>query len=105
MSETDWDSNTLPASDTAPAEPVPLLAAEAVVAGHICLDVIPLLVGGAVHFTPGHTVGAGPSIFATGGAVSNTGLALHKLGVPTLLIGKVGDDLFCHSLLRIIPTH
>ena len=105
MSETDWDSNTLPASDTAPAEPVPLLAAEAVVAGHICLDVIPLLVGGAVQFTPGHTVEAGPAIFAAGGAVSNTGLALHKLGVPTRLMGKVGDDLFGQAILRIVAGY
>jgi sugar/nucleoside kinase (ribokinase family) len=105
MSETAWDSNTLPALDTAAAEPVPLLAAEAVVAGHICLDVIPLLVGGAVQFTPGHTVEAGPAIFATGGAVSNTGLALYKLGVPTRLMGKVGDDLFGQAILRIIAAH
>src|SRR5260221_13503299 len=105
MSETAWDSNTLPALDTAAAEPVPLLAAEAVVAGHICLDVIPLLVGGAVQFTPGHTVEAGSAIFATGGAVSYTGLALHKLVVPTRLMGKVGDDLFVQAILRIIAAH
>lgn len=105
MSETAWDSNALQTSSTAPAEPVPFLAAEAVVAGHICLDVIPLLVGGAVQFIPGHTAEAGPAIFATGGAVSNTGLALHKLGVSTRLMGKVGDDLFGQAILRIVAEY
>src|SRR5712692_6032909 len=80
-------------------------AAEAVVAGHICLDVIPTLVGGGVVFMPGQTVEAGPAVFSTGGPVSNTGLALHKLGVSTRLIGKAGDDLFCQAILRIIESH
>jgi len=80
-------------------------AAEAVVAGHICLDVIPTLVGGGVVFMPGQTVEAGPAVFASGGPVSNTGLALHKLGVSTRLIGKAGDDLFGQAILRIIESH
>ena len=78
---------------------------EAVVAGHICLDVIPTLVGGAVVFRPGQTVEAGPTVFSTGGAVSNTGLALHKLGVVTRLMGKVGSDVFGQAILQIIETH
>jgi sugar/nucleoside kinase (ribokinase family) len=78
---------------------------EAVVAGHICLDVIPTLVGGAVVFRPGQTVEAGAAVFSTGGAVSNTGLALHKLGVVTRLMGKVGSDLFGQAVLQIIETH
>ncbi len=79
--------------------------AEAVVAGHICLDVIPTLVGGGVVFMPGQTVEAGPAVFATGGPVSNTGLALHKLGVSTRLMGKAGDDLFGQAILQIIESH
>src|SRR2546426_9672454 len=79
-------------------------AAEAVVAGHICLDVFPTLAG-AVLFRPGQTVEAGPVIFATGGAVSNTGLALHKLGVSTRLMGKVGADLFGQAILQIVESH
>ena len=58
MSETAWESNTLQTPHTKGAEPVRLPPPEAVVAGHICLDVIPLLVGGAVQFTPGHTIEA-----------------------------------------------
>jgi sugar/nucleoside kinase (ribokinase family) len=71
----------------------------AVVAGHICLDVIPNLNHippgqfGSL-FQPGHLITAGAAEFSTGGPVSNTGLALHLLGIPTKLIAKVGPDAF-----------
>lgn len=78
---------------------------EAVVAGHICLDVFPTLPGGAVLFKPGQTIEVGPAIFSTGGAVSNTGLALHKLGVPTRLMGKIGTDLFGQAIRQILESH
>jgi sugar/nucleoside kinase (ribokinase family) len=78
---------------------------EIVVAGHICLDVFPTLTGGIGQFKPGQTVEAGPVVFATGGPVSNTGLALHKLGAPVRLMGKVGDDLFGQAILRILNEH
>ncbi len=96
MSDIQWDDDTM---STIQAE------REAVVAGHICLDVFPTLVGGSVQFKPGQTVEAGPVIFSTGGAVSNTGLALHKLGVSTGLMGKVGSDLFGQAILQIIESH
>ena len=66
---------------------MPGRSAEAVVAGHICLDIIPALAGEAIP-APGRLVAAGPAVTATGGAVSNTGLALHRLGVPTRLAGR-----------------
>ena len=44
----------------------------------------------------------GPAVCATGGAVSNTGLALHHLGVPTSLLGKVGVDLFGGETLNVL---
>ncbi len=75
---------------------------EIVVAGHICLDVFPALNGSVEHFRPGQTIEAGPVVFATGGPVSNTGLALHKLDVPVRLMGKVGNDLFGQAILRIL---
>ncbi len=86
-------------------------APEAVVAGHICLDVIPTLAvntgttARTTWFLPGQTIEAGPVIFATGGAVSNTGLALHKLGISTRLMGKVGPDLFGQAILQIVASH
>lgn len=77
---------------------------EAVVAGHICLDIIPTLVGNA-SFAPGRLLEAGKAIFATGGSVSNTGLALHTLGVNTRLMGKVGNDLFGQAIFQVLESY
>ena len=71
-------------------------AADAVVAGHICVDIIPLLHSGQQRaediFIPGQVVDVGPATISLGGAVSNAGQALHRLGLVTRLIGKVGED-------------
>ncbi len=72
---------------------------DVVVAGHICLDVIPDLRGSAGQtaeqiFRPGRLVQVGPVAFSAGGPVSNTGLALNRLGVRAQLMGKVGPDAF-----------
>ena len=79
----------------------------AVVAGHICLDVLPemshLPAGKfASLFQPGHLISVGEALFATGGPVSNVGLALHKLGIPTRLIAKIGKDPYGDILKQII---
>lgn len=83
---------------------------DAVVAGHICLDFIPDLsqlqvdsVGALLR--PGQLIEVGPAMLSTGGAVSNTGLALHKLGIRTRLMGKVGDDLLGYVVRQIVETH
>lgn len=78
----------------------------AVVAGHLCLDIIPdlsglLLRSGADFFVPGKLRHIGPATLSTGGPVSNTGLALIRLGIDTALMGKVGDDPF-GSLIRLL---
>jgi sugar/nucleoside kinase (ribokinase family) len=78
---------------------------EAIVAGHICLDIIPELLSATPHFAPGRMLEAGPAIIATGGAVSNTGVALHRLGVATRLVGKIGDDLFGQAICRVIEGY
>ena len=70
---------------------------DAVVAGHICLDIIPDFSSvGQVPLSallrPGKLVEVGDATLSTGGAVANTGLALNILGVRTQLMGKVGDD-------------
>ena len=82
---------------------------DAVVAGHICLDLHPDLSGSAREpfekiFVPGHLIEAGPVTYAPGGAVSNTGLALNRLGIATRLVGKVGNDLFQQTLYQIIAS-
>lgn len=72
---------------------------DAVVVGHICLDVIPRFrVTGAktmgAILVPGKLVNVEEAAVSTGGPVSNTGLALIKLGIKTMLMGKIGDDFF-----------
>jgi sugar/nucleoside kinase (ribokinase family) len=79
-----------------------------IVAGHICLDVIPALLGTSDFestFRPGRLLEAGPAVISTGGAVSNTGLAMHKLGINTQLMGKIGPDLFGQAILEVVKSH
>lgn len=64
-----------------------------ILAGHLCLDLIPTLPGG-LRLAPGTLANVGPVTVSTGGCVPNTGLALHRLGTPVRLIAKVGDDPF-----------
>jgi sugar/nucleoside kinase (ribokinase family) len=70
-----------------------------VVAGHLCLDIFPALdhlgegrFEEAFHL--GGLITVGPASFCTGGAVSNTGLGLHRLGVPVRLVARIGADPF-----------
>ncbi|QDU71421.1 carbohydrate kinase family protein [Mucisphaera calidilacus] len=73
-----------------------------VVAGHICLDIIPRFLHGDGSLKPGALTEVGPAVTATGGAVANSGLALHRLGVPTALLSKLGDDPFAQRVLDIL---
>ena len=75
-----------------------MAAADVVVAGHVCLDVIPRLDGPAA-LEPGALINVGPADLPTGGSVLNTGLALHRLGVGVRLVGRVGEDLFGGAVL------
>jgi len=78
-----------------------------VVAGHICLDIIPEIRGVRADgrlLVPGGLTEVGPAAISTGGVVSNTGLALHRLGVPVRLIGKVGADLFGRAVMEIVAS-
>jgi sugar/nucleoside kinase (ribokinase family) len=83
---------------------------DAVVAGHLCLDVIPDLSGTSQDrfgqvFSPGRLSIVGPATFCTGGPVSNTGLALTKLGIQTRLMGKVGDDVLGQAVREIASSY
>lgn len=79
---------------------------EIVVAGHLCLDVIPAFPDKGAPLSsilqPGRLIEVGAPLLSAGGAVSNTGLALHALGVRTRLVGRVGDDLFGTALLGLL---
>ena len=70
---------------------------ELIVAGHICLDIAPEFNKGQSFdqvFCPGRLSLVGEAVMATGGTVANTGLAAYKLGLDTILMGKVGTDSF-----------
>lgn len=83
--------------------------ADVIVAGHICLDIIPTIsekkTGIDALFVPGKLVDVGPAVITTGGAVSNTGLALHRLGDKVQLMGKIGDDQFGASIMEVLRQH
>ena len=83
---TDYRSGTMP---------------DVVVAGHVSFDLFPAL-HGPVVLEPGGLVVAGPARLSTGGVVTNTGLALHRLGVDVRLIGRVGADLFGRAVLDVL---
>lgn len=83
---------------------------EAIVAGHLCLDIIPQFIadlGGdiAAYLAPGRLTEVGPATFSTGGPVSNAGINLHRLGIRTRLMGKVGDDLLGQAIMDIVSSH
>ena len=65
-----------------------------VVAGHICLDIIPQLPAdpGRRALRPGSLDLIGPVTLAVGGCAGNTGIALHRLGLRPTLVARVGDD-------------
>jgi sugar/nucleoside kinase (ribokinase family) len=71
-----------------------------VAAGHCCLDIFPSFFEQSDgNLVPGKLIDVGPAVLAPGGSVSNVGLALHRLGAPVRLLGKVGDDEFGRILL------
>ncbi len=83
---------------------------EAVVGGHLCLDIIPRFEAGpgadpAAFLAPGRLTEVGPATLSTGGAVSNTGINLRRLGIRTQLMGKIGDDLFGQAILSLLGSH
>jgi sugar/nucleoside kinase (ribokinase family) len=83
---------------------------DAVIAGHLCLDIIPDLSAHAAGrfdevFQPGKLVNVGAASISTGGAVSNTGLAMHRLGIDTRLLAKVGADQLGQVIRQIVASH
>ena len=90
---------------------------EVVVAGHLCLDIIPKFEvnqarSGAglgrdldAYLAPGRLTTVGPATFCTGGSVSNAGINLHRLGIHTQLMGKIGDDLLGRAILDVVGSY
>ena len=72
-----------------------------VVAGHICLDIIPeWKIGNIKNIIPGHILEMEGLKLSTGGAVANTGITLKKLGISATLIGKIGSDAFGKIIIK-----
>jgi sugar/nucleoside kinase (ribokinase family) len=65
---------------------------EVIVAGHICLDIIPQLHTSEFSFRPGTLQEVGPAVVSLGGCVPNTGLALKKLGAVVHLVARIDND-------------
>jgi sugar/nucleoside kinase (ribokinase family) len=72
----------------------PAATCSVIVAGHICLDIIPQLPAGLYRQAPrpGALDLIGPVTLAVGGCVGNTGIALRRLGLRPTLVARVGDD-------------
>lgn len=75
------------------------------VAGHVCLDLTPqFLVDGPPEvsklFIPGKLLNMGGMTIATGGPVSNTGIALTILGLDVTLMAKIGKDYIGRGVLE-----
>jgi sugar/nucleoside kinase (ribokinase family) len=77
-----------------------------VVAGLLCLDIIPGVGAGGDAITappaPGELEVIGPATLAIGGCVGNTGVALHRLGLHTTLVARIADDPFGRILERLV---
>lgn len=70
-----------------------------VAAGHICLDLSPAFEprraqDAGTLFRPGRLINMDGVTVSTGGAVSNTGFALSRLGLRVLPAARIGDDPF-----------
>ncbi|MBN2011295.1 carbohydrate kinase family protein [candidate division KSB1 bacterium] len=77
------------------------------VAGHICLDIIPEFPDTGIReisalFKPGKLIRVEGAKISTGGPVSNTGIALSKLGLNVAFMARVGDDYFGKLVIDLL---
>jgi sugar/nucleoside kinase (ribokinase family) len=80
------------------------MKASVVVAGHLCLDIIPSFPSSGARIMPGSLSEVGAVTLATGGGVSNVGLSLLRLGIPAKLMGKVGDDMLGDIVREVLAA-
>lgn len=81
-----------------------------VVAGHISVDITPVFQSSKKKsisqvLCPGKLIRTGEAVVYTGGVVSNTGLALHKMGANVRLAGKIGKDALGEMMLAMMKQH
>jgi len=77
---------------------------DVIVTGHLCVDLVPRTSNIPLErlVVPGRVIEIGPLDISTGGSVSNTGLALHRLGVNVRLMATIGDDLLGRVVLAFL---
>lgn len=73
----------------------------ALVAGHICLDLVPAL-RKQPEAEPGDLVEVGPLTVRAGGCVANTGGDLGELGISVRVTADVGSDVLGETLLDVL---
>ncbi len=80
------------------------MPADVVVAGHIALDILPdmSMLKPEQVIDAGKVYEIGNISYSTGGAVSNTGLALHRLGINVDLLAAVGDDWLGEAIIDYV---
>lgn len=80
------------------------MPSDVMVAGHIALDILPDM----SSLKPEQVIDAGKVFeigrisYSTGGAVSNTGLALHRLGINVDLLAVVGADWVGRAIIDYV---
>lgn len=80
---------------------------DVIVAGHLCVDIIPQIppIADPSNFlAPGRLTETGGMVLAMGGAVSNTGLALHRLGMNVRLVARLGQDRIADLTREILRS-
>lgn len=81
-----------------------------VAAGHICLDITPAFPSSAPvelarAFQPGRLLKIGEAVLSTGGSVSNTGIALSKLGCRVAYMTGTGLDAFGDIIIEKMKAY
>ena len=84
---------------------------DVVIAGHLCLDLIPKFTveekqDGIVNtLVPGKMIDMARCIVVGGGPVTNAGVSIRRLGAKVELIGKAGDDEFGRLVFAWYEQH
>ena len=79
-------------------------------AGHICLDIIPEIPKTGITeiaelFKPGKLIQVNAAKISTGGPVSNTGIALKKLGLNVAFMSRICNDEFGELITKRLEEY
>ena len=83
------------------------MPSDVMVAGHIALDILPDMrtLKPEQVIDAGKVYEIGAITYSTGGAVSNTGLALHRLGIDVRLLALVGADWVGRAIIDYVRQY